>query len=217
MIHYLLFDLDETLYPRSSGVMDEIRRRMIRYLSERLRISEDEANDLRRHYFTTYGTTMRGLQVNYDIDPDEYLAYVHDIPLEQLLRANARLDQVLASLPQTKVIFTNASRQHAGRVLDLLGISRHFQRIVDVRDLDYQCKPEPSAYRAICELIGANPQECLLVEDNARNLEPAKALGMVTVLLPENGAAPAGSDGVVDYVIEAIEEIGEVVAGLEAA
>jgi putative hydrolase of the HAD superfamily len=214
VIRYLLFDLDDTLYPRSSGVMDEIRRLMIRYLSERLDISEEEANTLRRHYFTTYGTTMRGLQINYHIDPDEYLSYVHNIALDRYLKANARLDEVLGSLPQTKVVFTNASRQHAGRVLDILGIRRHFDRIVDVRDLGYNCKPEPSAYQIICELIGARPEECLLIEDNMRNLEPAKALGMMTVLVPDNGTAPAGAEGVVDFVIPGIEEIGKVVAGL---
>jgi len=196
--------------------MHEIRRRMIRYMTERLEISQEEAEALRRHYFATYGTTMRGLQLNYDIDPDEYLSYVHDIALHEFLQSNARLGAVLAALAQTKIVFTNASREHAERVLALLDIRQHFDRIVDVRDVGYICKPAPSAYQTICDLIEASPNECLLVEDNIRNLKPAKALGMVTVLVPDDGAAPAGAEGVVDYTIPAIEDIGEVVSRLPA-
>jgi putative hydrolase of the HAD superfamily len=112
---------------------------------------------------------------------------------------------VLASLPQQKVVFTNASREHAERVLDVLGIRQRFVRIVDVRDMDYQSKPEPSAYQRICKLLNVEPQECILVEDNARNLRPAKALGMVTVLVDGDGR-----DDSVDYAISRIEEIGHV-------
>jgi putative hydrolase of the HAD superfamily len=211
-----LFDLDETLYPSRAGVMDEIRRLMIRYLMERLGVSREEAEALRRHYFSTHGTTMRGLQINHHIDPDEYLAYVHNIALDRFLAANPRLDEVLGGLTQSKIVFTNASRQHAERVLDILGIRRHFQQIVDVRDADYICKPEPLAYQAICDRIGARPEECLLVEDNVRNLEPAKALGMVTVLVQDGGMSP-GYAPAVDYVISSIEDIGAVVSRLAEA
>ncbi len=211
MIRTILFDLDETLYPRQAGVMEQIGILMLRYLRTRLNLSPAEADALRRHYFQTYGTTMRGLQINHQIDADEFLHYVHDIPLHEYLQPNPSLDAVLASIPQEKVVFTNASREHAERVLHLLGIRRHFGQIVDVRDLGYESKPQPAAYRRICTLLDVRPEECLIVEDNVRNLRPAKALGMVTVLIQYDGDNPG--DGV-DYAIQQIEEIGTVLKHL---
>ncbi len=207
MIRIILFDLDETLYPPQAGIMAQIRDLILRYIRERFDLSPEEADELRRSYFATYGTTMRGLQLERHIDADEFLHYVHDIPLEEYLQPNSQLDAVLASLPQEKVVFTNASREHAERVLAALGIRRHFERIVDVRDMNYESKPRPSAYRRICQMLDAEPQECLLVEDNVRNLRPAKALGMTTVLVRDGH--PEADDSA-DYVIERVEEIGDV-------
>lgn len=211
MIRLLLFDLDDTLYPPRLGIMDQIRSLMLHYLRTRFDLSSEEADTLRRAYFQTYGTTMRGLQVNHHIDPDEFLHAVHDIALQEYLQPNPRLDTVLASIPQDKVIFTNASREHAERVLGLLGIKRHFLRIVDIRDMGYESKPQPAAYRRICELLGVRPEECLFLEDNVRNLRPAKALGMTTVLV-HHGSDSA--DDSVDYSIPCVEEIGRVLSNL---
>jgi putative hydrolase of the HAD superfamily len=207
MIRAILFDLDETLYPRQAGVMGQIRVLILRYLRTRFGLSSEEAEVLRRQYFQTYGTTMRGLQINHQIDVDEFLRYVHDIPLHEYLQPNHSLDAVLASILQDKVVFTNASREHAEAVLELLGIRRHFVQIVDVRDVDYESKPQAVAYQRACQLLGVRPEECVLVEDNVRNLRPAKALGMTTVLVQHDSDGP---DEAVDYAIRRIEEIGDV-------
>jgi len=207
MIKTILFDLDETLYPRQAGVMEQIRAQMLRYLCTRFELLPEEANDLRRHYFQVYGTTMRGLQINHQIDPDEFLHFVHDIPLQEHLQPNANLDAVLASLPQEKVIFTNASREHAERVLALLNIRHHFSRIVDIRDMAYESKPQPSAYQRICRMLDIRPEECLLVEDNIRNLQPAKAIGMTTVLVWDGSDVPECD---ADYIIARAEHIARV-------
>jgi putative hydrolase of the HAD superfamily len=208
MIRAILFDLDDTLYPRQAGIMEQIGNLMLNYLQTRFDLSPEEANALRRRYFEQYGTTMRGLQLNHGIDADEFLDFVHNIRLEDYIQPNPELDAALASLPQQKVVFTNASREHAERVLDVLGVGHHFDSIVDVRDVGFESKPQLAAYRRICELIGVPPEACLLVEDNVRNLRPAKALGMITVLVSEDYE---GADRDVDYLIKSIEEIGEVV------
>jgi len=206
-IQTILFDLDDTLYPRSAGVLGQVRELILRYMRTRLSLAPDEAEALRRHYLQAYGTTMRGLQIHHQIDADEFLEYVHDIPLDNYLQPNPALDRALASLPQRKVVFTNASREHAERVLDTLGVRRHFDQIVDVRDVDFESKPQANAYRRICRLLDLRPEECILVEDNVRNLRPAKELGMTTVLVGEEGEADGA---VVDYTIPRIEEIAEV-------
>ncbi|HSJ54389.1 MAG TPA: pyrimidine 5'-nucleotidase [Anaerolineae bacterium] len=220
MIRAILFDLDDTLYPSSSGVMDQIRALMMRYLCTRLALSPEDANVLRRNYFLTYGTTMRGLQVNHDIDPDEFLAFVHDIRLEDHLQPNEELGAVLAGIRQKKVVFTNASREHAEAVLAILGVRSHFDRVVDVRDMDYESKPLASAYGRICKLLALEPRECVLVEDNVRNLEPARKLGMVTVLIAPSAAVAEGQNPapeIVDHVLSRVEEIGRLLERMEAA
>jgi putative hydrolase of the HAD superfamily len=213
MISTILFDLDDTLYPRQVGIMDQIRTLMLSYIQEQFNFSPEEADSLRRRYFQIYGTTMRGLQINHHIDPDQFLEYVHDIPLDQFLQLNPELDAVLASLPQEKIIFTNASREHAEAVLAELGIRRHFVQIVDVCDMDYESKPHPVAYRRICEILDVEPNQCLLVEDNLRNLTPAKALGMTTVLVGDGSQAGNNS---VDYTIRRIEDIRQVLIEIES-
>ncbi|NIV37622.1 MAG: pyrimidine 5'-nucleotidase [Anaerolineae bacterium] len=211
MIRTILFDLDDTLYPRSAGIMGEIRRLILDFVRTRLDLPAEEADALRARYLQDYGTTMRGLQVNHQIDPHEYLLHVHEIPLREYLQPNPELDAVLATIRQEMVIFTNASREHAERVLDVLGISQHFSRIVDVRDMAYESKPQPSAYARICELLGVEPEECVLVEDNVRNLCPAKDLGMSTVLV---GDGSQSRKRCVDYAIDRVELIGGVLAKL---
>jgi putative hydrolase of the HAD superfamily len=211
MIRTILFDLDDTLYPRESGVMGEIRRLILDFVRTRLCLSVEEADALRGAYLHDYGTTMRGLQVNHQIDAEDYLRYVHDIHLENHIRPNQDLDLVLAAMPQEKVVFTNASREHAQRVLGLLGITHRFSRIVDVRDLSFESKPQVAAYLRACEILGAAPEECMLVEDNVQNLIPAKRLGMTTVLVGDGASQP---DSRVDYAIREIEEIGAVMERL---
>jgi putative hydrolase of the HAD superfamily len=192
--------------------MGHFRGLMIEFMCSHLHLTTEEAEALRRQYFSTYGTTLRGLQINHSIDPDEFLHFVHDIPLEDYLRPNPLLGSVLASMPQQKVVFTNASREHAERVLTLLEIRQHFCRIIDVRDMEYESKPQEGAYRRICEMLDVSPERCVIIEDNVRNLTPAKALGMATVLVQEDRPLPAAG---VDRVIGCIEEVAQAVADLE--
>jgi putative hydrolase of the HAD superfamily len=206
-VQAILFDLDDTLYPRSAGLLGQVRELILRYMCTRLEMERAEAEALRRHYLQAYGTTMRGLQIHHQIDADEFLAYVHEVPLHDYLRPNPALDRALASLPQRKAVFTNASREHAEHVLDALGVRHHFDRIVDVRDVGFESKPQIAAYRRACELLDLRPEECVLVEDNIRNLRPAKELGMTTVLVGEEGEV-AGT--VVDHTIARIEDIASI-------
>jgi putative hydrolase of the HAD superfamily len=210
MIRTILFDLDDTLYPRQTGIMDQIRDLILDFIRTRLGLSLEEANALRRHYLETYGTTMRGLQINHHVDPEEYLHFVHDFPLDRYIQPNPRLDAMLAAIPQEKVVFTNASREHAERVLNVLGVRRHFDRIIDVRDMNYESKPQPAAYRRICDLLGVRPEECMLVEDNVHNLRPAKTLGMTTVLVQDGDVSP---DATVDQILSRIEDLAGILTG----
>ncbi len=180
----ILFDLDDTLYPSSSGVWQAIGERINEYMRQRLAIPPERVPHLREEYFRTYGTTLNGLVALHHIQPEDYLEFVHDLPLEERLHPDLELRAMLESLPQRRVVFTNASRKHAERVLDRLGILSTIDAIVDILVLELCNKPRPEAFRRALEIIGEpEPHACVAVDDMVANLQTAKGLGMTTVLV----------------------------------
>ncbi len=211
MLKYLIFDLDETLYPRNAGLMQEIGVRINRYLIDHLQLSEADAVLLRQRYFQQYGTALRGLIVERsDANPEDYLRFVHDIPLAKYIGPNPALNAMLRSIDLPKVIFTNATMEHAQKVLDILGISDCFSHLIDIRAIDFISKPDRRAYEKMLALIDARPDECILVEDSARNLLPAKALGLKTILVDSSECDE------VDYCVKDILGVKEAVTQLMA-
>jgi putative hydrolase of the HAD superfamily len=194
LLRTLFFDLDDTLYDSSCGLWDAIRLRMGQYMVERLGIPAAEANRLRQEYFTAYGTTLRGLQHHQQVDVDEYLAYVHDLPLPEFIQPDPDLRHMLNSLSQRKFIFTNADREHARRVLNTLQLEDCFEAVIDVRATGFHCKPDPQTYHLAMQLSGeTQPGSCLLVDDSKRNLAPARQMGFTTVLVGSLQPDPAAS------------------------
>jgi putative hydrolase of the HAD superfamily len=183
MLRYILFDLDNTLYPQDSGLWEAIGERINLYMIERVGIDPGEVAEKRDGYMRDFGTTLNALKQYHGVDPDDFLAFVHDLPLRDFLSYQSELDGMLERLLPDKVIFTNADEPHVRRVLAQLGIARHFSRIVDIYALGFINKPDPRAYVKVLELIAASAEDCLLVEDSPLNLLPAQKLGMTTVLI----------------------------------
>jgi putative hydrolase of the HAD superfamily len=184
----LFFDLDDTLYPARTGLWRAIRERMGLYMVERLGMDPQAVPEIRRHYFETYGTTLRGLQKHHQVSTDDYLAYVHDLPLDQYLEPQPELRKMLLSLPQRRLIFTNSDQAHAGRVLRALDLEGVFEYLIDVRAIGFYCKPEMDAFRIALDLAGTdNPAEVAMFDDARRNLAVARRLGMLAVLVGASG------------------------------
>jgi putative hydrolase of the HAD superfamily len=93
----LFIDLDETLYPKTNGLWRSISDRINQFIVDRLQISMEEAQNLRQHYLDTFGTTLNGLLGNYDIDPMDYLEFVHDIPVESMIQPSPELREIVKS------------------------------------------------------------------------------------------------------------------------
>jgi pyrimidine 5'-nucleotidase len=188
----LFFDLDDTLYPASSGLWGQIRQRIGMYMRERLEIPSGQVDGLRRQLFEEYGTTLRGLQVNYAVDTADFLAYVHDVPLTDYISPAPQLGALIHSLPQRKFIFTNADRLHAGRVLRVLGLEDCFEGIIDVVAMDPYCKPMPQSFEIALRTAGnLEPGECALIDDIRRTTRAARQVGMLAILF---GAAEMHAD-----------------------
>jgi putative hydrolase of the HAD superfamily len=204
MIRHLLFDLDNTLYPKSLGIFDLVIERIRNYMEVRLGYEKEWARQLRQEYLHRYGSTLRGLMIHQGIDPADYLEYVHDVGVEERLSANPGLGKMLDAIPLERAIFTSGHRPHARRVLHCLGVEDYFPQIFDIVFTRYIPKPNPEPYDQILECIGREGKECLMIEDIAANLKPAKDLGMTTVLV---GETPGGMNGFVDYEIRDILQL----------
>lgn len=182
----LIFDLDDTLYPPTAGLWQLIRQRIDLYMHERLHLDWAVIPKLRHDLFTEYGTTMRGLQAIYQISAQDYLDYVHDVPVQDYLTADPAVRDLLSRYPQRKVIFTNADTNHASRVLTALHLDDLFERIVDIRDITPYCKPMPEAYRRALEILNEiDPSTCVMIDDNPPNLAGASQIGIHTVYVGE--------------------------------
>ena len=175
-----IFDLDNTLYPATCNLFAQIDVRMCDYISKFLGLESEAAYRKQKEYFRQYGTTLRGMMMCHDMDPHEFLDHVHDIDVSPVA-PSPDLDAALGRLPGRKLIFTNATTDHAERVMDRLGVGHHFDGIFDIRRTDFVPKPEPAIYDMLIKDYAIDPKKSVMVEDISRNLAPAAALGMTTV------------------------------------
>ncbi|MFH1634240.1 MAG: pyrimidine 5'-nucleotidase [Chloroflexota bacterium] len=195
----IFFDLDSTLYPESNGLWKAIRQRIDLYLHARMGLPLDEIPQLRHDFFVNHGTTLRGLQIHYQVDPVDYLNFVHDLPLRDYLQPDPELREMLLSMPRRRWIFTNSDAGHAHRVMSILGIEECFEGMVDVWAMEPHCKPRREAYQLALDLTGvADPGACALLDDSTRNLAPAREMGFFTVLVGHNGSHPAADRSLID-------------------
>lgn len=197
-----IFDLDNTLYPAACDLFGQMDVRMTAYVARVTGLGMAEARIVQKRWFHEHGTTLAGLMRAHGVDPHHYLADVHDIDLA-VVAEDRRLVNAIGRLPGRKLIFTNADAQYARRVLERLGLSESFEAIHDIHACAYRPKPEPEAYESMRAAFGVRPETALFVEDMARNLAPAKAMGMTTVWLDNGSDQGQGSPAVahVDYRI----------------
>lgn len=188
---YILFDLDETLYPAESGMMTVMGERILLYMTCKLGIPADDAPARRRLYYQKYGTSLRGLIEDFNIDPNDFMTFVHNVNPADFFGASPPLNRMLHELPLRKIVFTNSDIAHSERVLNTLQVRPHFEMIIDAHTVNYKTKPDPLAYQRALELLDTDGFGCIMVDDKPRNLIPAKDLGMTTILVGSNGASSA--------------------------
>ena len=194
-----IFDLDNTLYPATCKLFDQIAVRMTHYMVARMNISAAEATQLRHGYFKKYGTTLRGLMLEHDFEPHGFLDYVHEIDYSSVQHHPA-LGEAITALPGRKLVFTAGTRPHARNVLRQLGCADVFEEIFDITDCHFIPKPDPKPYEIFLKRHSVAPKRAIFFEDIAENLIVPRALGMKTVLVGEHDAAvlPAHVDYVTD-------------------
>jgi len=202
-----IFDLDNCLYPASTGLFSLIDQRMGAYIQRLLDCGPDEARRVQKSHFHTHGTTLAGLMKEHGVDPTHFLEDVHDIDLDRV-QCDDRLVRLLPRLPGRRFVFTNGDAPYARRVLDRIGVAGHFDDLHDIHASSYRPKPDPHGYELLCERFAIDPAEALLADDMVQNLAPAKALGMTTIWV-DNGSERGNHNYDEQVVDERITDVGE--------
>ncbi len=174
-----IFDLDHTLYD-AEDVFKKMHLRMSGYVASLLDISYDEADKIRNQFYQQYGTTLHGLMNEHNINPHDYLDYVHDLDVS-IVEKCADTVKMIQGLPGRKLVYTNASIEHADNILQHLEMSHLFEAIFDIKAADLICKPNKSPYEVFIKRYDLTPENCVMFEDTAKNLKTAREVGFKTV------------------------------------
>lgn len=177
-----VFDLDNTLYPPESLFLKQVEQRINQYVVRTSGLESAEALSVQRGYLHDYGTSLAGLMMHYEIDPHDFLAEVHDVPLD-VLTPDPGLHAALERLSGPRLIFTNGSIGHARRVMERLELTRFFDGVFALEDADLIPKPDPRTFQKMLARFDVDPTTACFFEDTPKNLEPAHVLGMTTVLV----------------------------------
>ncbi|MAK09271.1 MAG: pyrimidine 5'-nucleotidase [Rhodobacteraceae bacterium] len=178
----LLIDLDNTVYPENTNIFKQIDFKMKSFISKNLKVTLDEAYTIQKKYFINNGTTLRGLMIYHDIQPELFLNYVHDIDLSNI-KNNNLLNKLLKNYKGKKIIFTNGSYNHANNVLKKIGLSKNIDHIFDIIEAAYIPKPDIRTYQKVIKKYSLQPLTTIMIDDLPNNLKTAKDLGMKTVLI----------------------------------
>jgi putative hydrolase of the HAD superfamily len=177
-----IFDLDDTLHNASAHIFPVMNRGMTQYIQDSLNLEEAAAHDLRQHYWKVYGATLKGLMRHHGTDPHHFLKETHQFNhLSEMVMTTKRLRHMLQQLKGRKVIFTNAPKSYALRVLDLLGIGDIFELVFSVESTKFHAKPSVRGFQMLLKSLHITPSHCIMLEDNVAALMTAKRLGMKTI------------------------------------
>ena len=195
-----VFDLDNTLYPASCRLFDQIDMKIGEYVADKLGMLFADAKLYQKQLYYRHGTTLRGLMQDHGLKPEGFLDYVHDIDYSPVV-PDANLVKAIAALPGRKLVFTAGTVAHATRAMDRLGITSQFEAIYDIVHADYVPKPQRPPYEGFLLTHSVNPKSAAMFEDIPRNLEVPHEMGMVTVLVTHEDNRDAkhlgeGRDGV---------------------
>ena len=210
-INNWLFDLDNTLYPATCNLQQQMSAQARQLYCDVLGVSSEDARELQATYVRDHGTSLRGLVEHHGVEPELYFQYIHDVDY-LVVKADAALDAVLGALPGRKFVFTNGTVDHAERVLGRLGCAAHFEAIFDIIAADYAPKPEAAPYHRIVQSVGGDPTSMAMVEDVPENLRPAAALGMTTVWVRNESEFSHGTVGehvhiIADDLVSWLEQV----------
>ena len=196
-----IFDLDNTIYDFNLGLFRRVSSRMTEYIKGFFALNEVDALNLQRDMYKKYGLTLRGLMIEKKMKPEPFLEFVHDVDFSEL-NEDVTLKTLLSKIKGKKSIYTNATFKHAKNILNSMGIFQEFEIIFDIKDANYIAKPDPNSYYMMKKKLNLNDKnisKCIFFEDTAKNLKPARELGMSTVWI-ENDFNRKEAESLSEYI-----------------
>ena len=168
-----------------------MNRAMTHYIMDNLLLDETAAHQLRQHYWRIYGATLKGLMRHHDTNPHHFLSETHkNIDLHETVLSVKRLRHMLQKLSGRKLVFTNAPKFYAIRVLDILGISDCFELVFSVESTKFHAKPSVRGFQMLLKTINVKASNCIMLEDSLPALMTAKRLGMRTIWISKKLKKP---------------------------
>ncbi|KAK4382437.1 hypothetical protein Sango_2870400 [Sesamum angolense] len=206
--------LDDTLYSSKTGIGKALKQNVQDFLVEKCGFSESEAPDVNRELFRTYGSSLAGLRkIQINLTFEFFIcSFVHGRLPYDLIKPDSRLRNILQSIKQRKIVFTNSDRIHAMKALDRLGIRDCFEKIICFETMNPNLskstrpdefpvvlKPSMEAMRIAIDVAEIDPRRTLFLDDNVKNVAAGKAVGLRTVLV---GSAIKSKEA--DYAMEIV-------------
>jgi len=192
-IEAVLVDLDETLYQAGDAIIRTVDRRITAFIAQHTGMPWRSADRLRVELWAEFGTTARGLNYLFDISERDVNRFAVDaVDPTRHVKPDPALAHHLGRIPTPLYVFTNATRRYAERVLETLGVRRHFRRIFAIEFSLYNPKPSPIYYERVARELALPPQCIALVDDTPPNLEPGLAMGMRCVCVGDRGSVAPG-------------------------
>ncbi len=208
--NFWIFDLDNTLYNASTGIFKKIDKRMTEFISDKINVTKEESYKIQKNLYAKYGTTLFGLIKSHNVDPFEFLEYVHNVNLKNIKKSK-KLKNCLERLPGNKLIFTNGDEKWARKIINALGIQDSIDEIFDIVKADFFPKPQAKTYENFLNKFNINPKESVFFEDTVRNLKYANIIGMTTVHIDE-GLKNKNLKSFVDFRFKCIKTALEIIS-----
>ena len=200
-----VFDLDNTLYPVGPDMHAQIDELLGSFVAGFLSVDRAEARRIQKDYFGRYGLTLRGLMLHHGLEPQVYAAHMMQTDLSGIAPDPVLADRI-ARLPGRKIVHSNAFAAHVETVLGMLGLTDHFEAVHDIEAAGYVPKPVDDAYRELCRRHRIDAGRAVMIDDIARNLEPAARMGMTTVW-KKTDAAWAREAGIEEHIHHVTEDV----------
>lgn len=183
----LVLDMDDTLYPISSGLRDALVGSIRDFIQQHVECSKEEANKLTSDYYKLYGLSLKGLIIEKGAKPDDYERFLDENIDYSVVPRDARLPALLAKANADIIIFTNSGLVHTRRTLTELEVINLVHLIVytDYAEPDFPAKPNPIAYERVEKLLNVHPSQIYFADDNVKNIKVARERNWNTVQIDE--------------------------------
>ncbi len=172
-----LFDVDGTLLDSATDICGAIRT----VLAATRQNNIDEVflrRYIGRHLFDLFGDLLPECTLE---QKDQMLADYRRIYLARnhgLTRAYPGVADALAALPGRKSTATTKGTPTTRAVLELFGLLPYFDHVQGTDG--FPAKPEPHVILASLQVLGAAPENCLLVGDSPADMEAGRRAGVKT-------------------------------------